>query len=361
MVRPGENGFEMVSTVRKLAAAAGLIALSAAGASAGASVPGGAVVATVGSYRITEQQVNSRVKAQLASLEIQLYELKKSAVEQIADDYLLQQTAKRNHVSVAAYLKREVDSKIPPPTEPELHKLYDEGQSHKPYDQVKPSLVEYFRQQQAQRLREKLMAKLRAQRGLKLLLEAPRYDVPAGDRPALGPDGAPVTIVEFGDFENPYCRHTEDVLRQVRARYGNKVRVVYADFPLGPYPHSIDAALGARCAGQQGQFWPFHDALFADQSKLAANDLKATAAKLKLDTARFNDCFDKRKADNDLRKDMELAKSLGIEGTPAFFINGRPLFGAQLAEKFAEVIDEELAIAGNTRQARAQNSAARSP
>lgn len=339
----------------KIAVAGVLIALSGASAPAVTGQPD-AVLATVGKYKITEQEVDAKLKAQLASLQIQLYELKKSAVEEIANDYLVQQAAKNVHLSVDQYLKREVDDKMSAPSDNDLHKIYDQlkGQINQPYDKVKSSLAGYAKEQRRKEGRDELMAKLRARHGLKILLKAPRFDVVADDRPSLGPQSAPVTIVEFGDFQCPFCKRAEDALNRVRAKYGDKVRLVYADYPLGMHQHAFEAARASRCAGEQGKFWPYHDALYADQSKLAPGDLKADAAKLKLDTGKFNACFDKSKYDSDVRKDMENGQSLGVEGTPAFFINGRPLLGSQPFPKFEEIIDEELA-AGNNKQARAHD------
>ncbi len=151
--------------------------------------------------------------------------------------------------------------------------------------------------------------------------------------------------MEFADYQDPYSGRSEGVLKAIRAKYGDKVRVVFADFPSEKLANAMDAARAARCAGEQGKFWEFHDALFADPSKLAVKDLKATAANLKLDAAKFDDCLDKHKYDDAINKDIAEGKSLGADGTPVFFINGRPLLGAQSVQKFDDIISEELAAA----------------
>jgi protein-disulfide isomerase len=131
----------------------------------------------------------------------------------------------------------------------------------------------------------------------------------------------------------------------VRLKYGDRVRLVFVDFPLGFHNNAIGAANAARCAGEQGKFWQYHDALFAEQAKLAPDDLKATAKKLGLDATKFDVCLDRARYDNAINRDVELGHKLNVTGTPAFFINGRPLEGAQPELKFTEVIDEELASA----------------
>ncbi len=201
-----------------------------------------------------------------------------------------------------------------------------------------------------QQLRDQLMHKLRAAHGYKLLLKPPRFDVEVDGRPSLGPSKAPVTIVEFADYQDPYSGLSETTLKQIRDTYGDKVRVVFADFPSPKLPNAMDAARATRCAGEQGKFWEFHDALFADQTKLVVKDLKATAAKLKLDTAKFDDCLDKHKYDSGIEKDIAEGKSLGIDGTPVFYINGRPVLGPQPASKFDRIIADELP-AGTAKQA----------
>ncbi len=171
------------------------------------------------------------------------------------------------------------------------------------------------------------------------MLTAPRIQVKTAGHPEIGSKDAPITIVEFSDFQCPFCGRAEPTLKQVREKYGDKVRLIYMDFPLGIHDHAIDAVLRQVDArGKQGKFWQFHDAMFADQSKLTPADLKASAKKLGLDTAKFDDCLDKGKYKAGIEADLAQGRDLGIEGTPAFYINGRPLSGAQPFDKFQTTI-----------------------
>ena len=313
-----------------------------------------AVVATVGTYNITEQEIDGKLRAQLASLQVQLYDLKRTAVEEIADDLLVAQAAKKAHLSPAAYLKQQIDDKVAPPSDADIHKIYDQfkGRTTVTFDQAKVALSPRIMDRERQDLHDQLMHKLRTEHGYKLLLKAPRFEVKLDARPTLGPDNAPVTIVEFADYQDPYSARSENTLKQIRANYGDKVRTLFADFPTPKLPNAMDAARAVRCAGEQGKFWEFHDALFADQTKLAVKDLKATAAKLKLDSAKFDDCLDKHKYDGDIAKDVAEGKSLGVDGTPVFYINGRPLMGPQPAAKFDKIIADELPAAPATQAAK---------
>ncbi|MBI3179639.1 MAG: DsbA family protein [Deltaproteobacteria bacterium] len=171
------------------------------------------------------------------------------------------------------------------------------------------------------------------------------YAVPLGDSAVKGSKEAWVTIVEISDFQCPYCRRVGDTLKQVEQKYGDAVRVVFKHNALPMHPRAKPAGLAAECAGEQGKFWPMHDELFANQQQLDDPNLEAYARKLGLDLGRWKSCYASGKHGERLDADQRLANQLGARGTPAFFINGRFLSGAQPFERFAEIIDEELAKA----------------
>src|SRR6202050_3162603 len=311
------------------------------------------VVATVGDHKITAQELDAKIKPQLATVESQIYELKVSAIRSMADDYLLEQAAKKENLSTADYLKKHLPAKKITDTDAKLfYDQHKELQSRYPkYDQIKDRLVEALQAQHDEQGKAAFMDQLRKEHPVAVMLTPPRIEVKFAGHPELGPASAPVTIVEFSDFQCPFCGRAEPTLKQVREKYGDKVRLVYMDFPLSIHDHSIDAASAGRCAGEQGKFWEFHDAMFADQSKLKPDDLKADAKKLGLDTAKFDQCFDSGKFKPAIESDMAQGHDLGIDGTPAFYVNGRPLSGAQPFQRFQETIDEERA--SGQKQARA--------
>ncbi len=306
------------------------------------------VLAEIGSHKITQQEVDAKIK-------VQLYDARKGALDDMVDDYLLQRAAKKDKLSVSDYLKREVNDKVAADiTDASAKKFYDDNKDKiaalktVPYDKIKDRLIAALRQRDAQTQREELMARLRKQAGVKVLLQPPRIAVAAdASHPTLGPNNAPVKVIEFADFQCPFCRRAEDTLKAMREKYGDKVQLVYMDFPLSFHNHAMQAASAARCAGEQNKFWQYHDALFADQSKLAPAELKATAKKLGLDSRKFDACLDKSKYDAAIQKDLAEGRKLSVSGTPTFFIDGRQLVGAQPLPKFQEIIDDELAQAGN--------------
>jgi len=327
--------------------------ISPAFASAGDS----AVVATVGNHNITEAELDAKVKPEMAALQSKIYDLKRQALEAMADDYLLEQAAKKDKLTVPEYLSKEIGDKVTKVTEADAHKYYDQrkGPGTPPFDQIKTRLIAALQNQSEQEQREKVLVALRKETPTKILITAPRVEVASAGHPSLGASDAPVAIVEFSDFQCPFCKRVEPALKEIREKYGDKVRLVYMDFPLPMHSHALDAAKAGRCAAEQGKFWPYHDAMFADQSRESPEDLKATAKNLGLDTARFNACFDQAKYEAAVRADVEQGKQLGIDGTPAFFINGRMLVGAQPVENFKQMIDEELSSkgSGKTKQAKA--------
>jgi protein-disulfide isomerase len=329
----------------------------ASSAHAASSTSGSKVVATVGGHPITEAELDAKLKPEIAAMRAE-YEkrveqaiaertedLKKQTLQSMADDYLVQQAAKKDNLSVADYLKKEYTGKDGV-TEAQAQAFYDQHkqQGTPPFAQIKTELLNDMN-------REALMQRLRKQEPVKILLEPKRVAVQSSGHPELGPADAPVTIVEFTDFQCPFCKRSEDTVKQLRAHYGDKIRIVHMDFPLSFHSHAMDAARAARCANEQGKFWQYRDALFADQSKLAPADLKATAKQLGLTMSQFDSCFDKAKYQSEIQADLAQGNKLGVDGTPAFFIDGRSLVGAQPLNAFTEVVDDELAK--NTKQASA--------
>ena len=160
--------------------------------------------------------------------------------------------------------------------------------------------------------------------------------------PSAGPESAKVIVVEFSDFQCPYCARAAKTVQQVREAYGDKIRLVFKQHPLPMHDKASLAAQAAAEANAQGSFWPFHDRLFANQGALARADLEATAQALGLDMARFRNALDSGVHKSHVEQDTNQAVGLGAGGTPAFFINGRYVKGAQPLESFKAIVDEEL-------------------
>jgi protein-disulfide isomerase len=172
-------------------------------------------------------------------------------------------------------------------------------------------------------------------------------DPATDDDPSLGPENAPVTIVEFSDYQCPYCvRWHDEVLARLLADYDGQIRFIYRDFPLSGHPEAQPAAEAANCAGDQDAYWEFQDAIFSNEYGYGRSAYEQYAADLGLDTDEFTACLDDRRHQAEVREDYSDALRLGVQSTPTFFINGIQVVGAQPYETFQQMIDSELAQAG---------------
>jgi protein-disulfide isomerase len=172
-----------------------------------------------------------------------------------------------------------------------------------------------------------------------------RYDIPVDDDPILGSEDAPITIIEFSDYECPYCRqwHSE-VFSRIIDTYGDQIRFVYRDFPLESiHANAKPAAEAANCANEQGVFWDYHDKLFSMELGLSPEAYQGYAGQLNIDEEAFQECIESGRYQQEVQSDFDFAAELGVRSTPTFFINGIAVVGAQPFEIFQEVIEKELA------------------
>jgi protein-disulfide isomerase len=172
-----------------------------------------------------------------------------------------------------------------------------------------------------------------------------KVEVPS-DSPVFGPKNAKVTIVEFSDFQCPFCSRVVPTVQQIKQAYGKDVRIIFRNQPLPFHNNAKPAAQAALAAHAQGKFWEMHDKLFANQKALEQADLEKYAQELGLNMAKFKADMESDKVKAKIAADMAAGSSVGANGTPTFFINGRTLVGAQPFEAFKKVIDEELKKAG---------------
>ena len=313
-------------------------------------------VATLNGQPITEQDLAPELGSKILQLRNQQYQLQSKALEQVIEQRVLEEEAKRHGISVEKLQQQEVDSKISEPTDAELEGYYLAVRSdiNKPLAGVKPQLQQAVKMLKVAEARQDYANSLRAKAKVVVLLAPPKVEV-AVDRDRLrGNPNAPVTIVEFSDFQCPYCLKVEATLKDLLARYDGKVKLSYRDFPMRTlHPRAQRAAEAAKCAAEQGKFWEFHDALFADQSKLDDAGLQATGKKLGLNEKTFQVCLTSGKVADAIEQDLQDGSKVGVAGTPGFFINGEFVNGAQPEDDFVKIIDRELAAAGVGRSIRA--------
>jgi protein-disulfide isomerase len=310
------------------------------------------VVATAGSTSITLAQVDAKALQQSTGnfggmrLAQALFEARRVAIEELIEDALLQQDAKSRNLAPAKVVEQEITAKVGEPTDAEAELWYQQNQSRlqgATFDQARPAIKSYLVQQRTLTARQQYMDGLRAKVVTRIMLDPPRQVIAKADRPTKGPEAAPIEIIEFSDFQCPYCESAFPTVNQVLTTYGDRIHFIYRHYPLAIHPRARPAAEASQCAAEQGKFWPFHDKLFGDQSRLSDEDFKQDATQLGLDSAQFNACVDSHKYKAEIDTDIQAGDEAGVSGTPAFYINGRMLSGAQPFEAFKRVIDEELA------------------
>ena len=278
-------------------------------------------------------------------LDALVYEQKKQALDQLLVRKLVEQKAKAENITPEALWKREVTDKIKKPTDAEMKQFYDEQSKRQPlpaFDQIKDQIAQYMERPAAQAAQTAYVDKLKKDMGVEIALKPPRIEV-AADGPSKGPPSAPITIVMFSDFQCPYCSRAEETVGKVMKAYDGKVRVVFRDFPLPIHPQAEKAAEAAHCAGDQGKYWEMHEKLFANQKALEPAALKGYAKELGLDQAKFDKCLESGDKAKVVEANRKAGEKVGVTGTPAFFVNGLQLTGAQPFEEFKTIIDGELA------------------
>ncbi len=306
-------------------------------------------LATVGAKTFTRSEIEARVKPKLVELEAQRYEIMRDGLDEAVAEELFKLEAAARKISTEQLEKDEVDAKVPAPTDAEIQKVYDENKEDlqgQTLEQVKPQIVEYLKAEKAQVRRQAFIQELKTKYKTVDKLKAPTVEVATAGRPERGGGAkAPVTIVEFSDYQCPFCKRGEESVQKVFETYGDKVRIVFRNYPLPFHERARPAAEASLCANAQGKFWEYNKKLFANQNALGDDNLKAYAKDLGLDTAKFDECYAKKPYSADIDKDLADGVMAGVNGTPAFFINGRSISGAQPFEKFKEIIDEEMAAA----------------
>ena len=300
---------------------------------------------------VTAEDLDHALGVKLTKLQEQIYSLKRAELDaQIAQRLLAQEAAKRG-VSVAALLDAEVTAKVGLVTETEIESVIQENKSRLQGNEaeIREKIRASLQQRKLAAQREQFVQVLRAQGTVVDRLQPPpvvRVQVSTDGAPIRGTADAPVTLVEFSDFHCPFCKRVQPTLTQVLEKYPGKVRLLFRHLPLDAlHPQATNAAEASWCAQDQGKFWEYHDLLFANAPKAAQDDLKHYAEQIDLDMKTFESCLSQNAHRDSIQRDIDEVTKLGMSGTPAFFINGRPLSGAQPLEKFVQVIDEELARA----------------
>lgn len=313
-------------------------------------------MAKVNGEVITAKQLEEATKGDLeqaaTKYQEEIYEIRKQALEIMIVEKLVEAKAKRESITPDELLRREVKARTAEPTEEELREVYNAtadkfGGNFPEFEEVEATIREAVQKQLEDNAQADYFDELIANAKVEIFLPPvmpDARDIPT-DGPSKGNPNAPITIVEFADFECPFCANAQETVDRILETYGEDVRYVFRDFPMPFHRFAAKAAEAAHCAGEQGKYWEMHAVLFKNSEALTISDLKTYATQIKLDSSKFNTCLDTSSTAPLVNESLALVTKLGIRGSPTFFINGRQISGAQPFERFKEIIDSELLTA----------------
>ncbi|MEG3639433.1 thioredoxin domain-containing protein [Magnetococcus sp. PR-3] len=308
---------------------------------------GSPVVGQMGDWKVTLEEVDKSIAGELYELEIKIFEARAKALDGMMVEHLLASEAKKQGITIDQLEKKEVNDKITPVSDAQISQFIKQNGARLPNGGVgmESRVKEYMEEAQAKKFRAMLLQQLMADLAVTTNLpepEEPRYTLTSEMKPALGPANAPVTIVEFSDFECPYCRKVQPALQKIKETYGDRVKLVFRHYPLSFHKKAPLASKASMCAGDQKQFWAYHDALFEEGVDLNRAGLDKVAMTLKMDMATFKACLDSDKYQAKLDADLAEGQALGVTGTPTFFVNGRKSSGALPYGSLKQMVDQEL-------------------
>jgi protein-disulfide isomerase len=299
------------------------------------------VAAKIGDQVITLDEVD-------AATGHELFELRSSTLDRLINQRVIEAAAKAANRSPDDLLHDLAGAKVAPITDAEAQKFFEDNRERLPeqlagrsFDELKAIILRAIGEQRRAEATAAVLDDLRKKAGVQVLFEEPKVEV-AATGPSRGPAGARVTIVEFSDFQCPYCAQGRQTMQQVLVAYDKDVRLVHRDFPLSFHEQAEKAAEAGRCADEQHQFWAMHDWMFDNQRSLSVPELKQAAQSLKLDSTKFDECLDSGRYRDAVKSDAQAGERAGVRGTPAYFVNGRFMNGAQPLEKVKAEIDRAL-------------------
>jgi protein-disulfide isomerase len=321
---------------------------SSASVTADNSIPD--VLATIGDEKITLADLRERIGEDLDKLDANYKKSRSSAIEnalnQMVRERVIDAEAKKQGKTVADLVLAEAGGSFEP-TDVEINAWYAQNQARlqgRTVDQLRQQIADLLRKQNQQRAEQALEGRLNKERRVALMFEPFRMTFDNSGSPMLGKPGAKVSVVEFSDFQCPFCRQFAGNIRQLGREYGDRVEVVYRQYPIPSiHPFAFKAAEASLCAHEQGKFWELHDLMFSDQEHITVRDLKEKAKRLGMNESKFNSCVESGKYTEQVQRDMAAGSKAGITGTPALFVNGVEVPGGAVAYPVvAAAIEREL-------------------
>ena len=311
------------------------------------------VLATVNNINITQKQVDESVATQIYPLQQQLYAIRKAALDNLITTKILESEAVARRISIDDLRKQLTLGEVNV-TRAQVEDAYKQNASFfatmSPDEARERLRLDLENQARMKHYRAGLDA-LRKKWAIKMNFSPPVFvsELDDGVSPVRGATNPVVTIVEFSDFECPFCKQVQSALKQIVANYGREVRLVYKHLPLEGHQNSLPAARAAYCAAEQDRFWQFHDAIFA-AGNLSPPVFERVASDLGLGLPKFQACIASERSRAAVVKDIEAARLLRIDSTPSFVVNGKVLRGAFSFADFQKVIENELSQRATQKQ-----------
>jgi protein-disulfide isomerase len=302
------------------------------------------VIAEVGGQQLTLGGLEQNMATRLFQARQQYYQAERAALEQWIDEQLLANEAHRQNITVEQLLDRNVTQLVKDPTEDQMRVYFEGVNTKEAFESMSDKILQHIREIRAAKLRTALIESLRQQLGVKITFVAPKAAVSVSSSPVLGAQNASIQLVEFGDYQCPYCQQAYPIVKQLLENYGAKVAFSFRDLPLPMHPQAPKAAEAARCAGVQGKYWEFYSSLFSTK-QLEIPAIKEQAKKLALETSAFDKCLDAGDQAAAVAKDASEGQRLQLTGTPTFFINGHLFDGPLKYQALRDAIDKELGVA----------------
>lgn len=309
------------------------------------------MVAKIGEKAVTYSELVLPMANRIYDLQEQIYRLEHDRLDQLLAKMVLDREAELQNKPLQELVKEYLATQDVTVQEEEIATYYLEnrarlGEWRGTQEELKTQIRAYLQQLKSQQRLLEYARSLYSRHGVEIYLQAPHYPTIQvhlnRDDPVLGPEDAPITIVEFSDYQCPACRRSHELVRQLRQSYGNQVRWVFKDFPMPGHQWARTAALAARCAAEQGKFWEYQDLLFVSPDELTPSRLTQLAKDLGLQLEPFTQCLEAGKFQARIDQDVEQGKKLGFNTTPTFIINNRVVSGTPPADRFRQIIDEEL-------------------
>lgn len=307
------------------------------------------LAAKVGEIEVTNAEIADGIESELFEAESKVFEIKFNKLKSLLLQKYMDKDPRKKGLSNDEFLEKHIASSVSI-SEKEIQAFIKDQNIPAEHinPQVKEKIKNYLEMERKKEAVDKWIAEQTKKNPVEVYMQKPRrptFPIEIGNAPAAGGKDAKVTIVEFSDFQCPFCAKGADILKDLKKKYGNKIKVAFKNFPLPFHNHAEQAAVAGLCANEQSSesFWKMHDEMFANQDSLDAEGLKKTAKKVGLKMDAFEKCLAENKFLAQVKADMEDGRNVKVKSTPTFFINGQLVNGAQPLDVFSEIIDEELA------------------